>query len=47
LDACYNNGNGKAAFGETLSVIAMATDGTFRQTGKDAPYRVAAFALEP
>ncbi len=47
LDACYNNGAGKAAFAETLSVIAMATDGTFRQSGKDAPYRVAAFALEP
>jgi hypothetical protein len=47
LDTCYNNGEGKAAFAETLSVIAMATDGTYRQTGKDAPYRVAAFALEP
>jgi len=47
LDTCYNNGAGKAAFAETLSVIAMATDGTYRQTGKDAPYRVAAFALEP
>jgi len=47
LEACYNNGNGKAAFAETLSVIAMATDGTYRQTSKDAPFRVAAFALEP
>lgn len=47
LDSCYAGGNGKAAFAETLSVIAMATDGTYRQSGKDAPYRVAAFALEP
>ncbi|MCD2423794.1 hypothetical protein LQ567_13545 [Niabella pedocola] len=47
LDTCYAGGSGKAAFAETLSVIAMATDGTYRQSGKDAPYRVAAFALEP
>ncbi|MGJ7032028.1 hypothetical protein [Niabella hirudinis] len=47
LDSCYAGGNGKAAFAETLSVIAMATDGTYRQSGRDAPYRVAAFALEP
>ncbi|MBO9617779.1 MAG: hypothetical protein J7539_01980 [Niabella sp.] len=47
LGSCYGNGEGKAAFAETLSVIAMATDGTYRQTSKDAPYRVAAFALEP
>ncbi|MFT3935336.1 MAG: hypothetical protein QM726_17050 [Chitinophagaceae bacterium] len=47
LGSCYLDGTGKGAFAETLSVIAMATDGTFRQTGKDAPYRVAAFALEP
>ncbi len=46
LGTCYNNGNGKAAFAETLSVAAMATDGTYRQTGKDAG-DVAAFALEP
>ena len=44
---CYLDGTGKGAFAETLSVIAMATDGTSRQSGKDAPYRVAAFALEP
>ncbi|MBZ4188695.1 hypothetical protein [Niabella beijingensis] len=47
LDTCYDSGNGKAAFAETLSVIATATDGTYRQSSKDAPYRVAAFALEP
>ena len=47
LDTCYLNGTGKGAFAETLSVIAMATDGTYRQSSKDAPYRVAAFALEP
>lgn len=47
LDNCYNNGTGKAAFAETLSVIAIATNGTSRQSGKDAPYRVAAFAMEP
>lgn len=47
LGACYNEGTGKAAFAETLSVIAMATDGTFRVTANDAPYQVAAFALEP
>ncbi|MDE3248918.1 MAG: hypothetical protein KGO82_09685 [Bacteroidota bacterium] len=47
LETCYAGGTGKAAFAETLSVIAMATDGTFRQSSKDAPYRVAAFALEP
>lgn len=47
LGSCYNAGTGKAAFAETLSVIAMATDGTFRVTAYDAPYRVAAFALEP
>lgn len=47
LDNCYHSGNGKAAFAETLSVIAMATDGTHRLSTKDAPYQVAAFALEP
>lgn len=47
LDNCYNGGTGKAAFAETLSVIAMATDGTYRVTALDAPYQVAAFALEP
>ena len=47
LDSCYAGGNSKAAFAETLSVIAMATDGTYRQSGRDAPYQVAAFALEP
>lgn len=47
LDNCYHSGTGKAAFAETLSVIAIATDGYNRQSGKDAPYRVAAFALEP
>jgi hypothetical protein len=47
LDTCYHGGTGKAAFAETLSVIAMATDGTSRVNGNDAPYRVAAFALEP
>ncbi len=46
LGTCYNSGSGKAAFAETLSVAAMATDGTYRQTGKDAG-DVAAFALEP
>jgi hypothetical protein len=53
LGSCYDNGNGKAAFAETLYVIAMATDGTFRVTANDATYvaplayPVAAFALEP
>lgn len=46
LDNCYNAGTGKAAFAETLSVIAMATDGTSRISGKDSGM-VAAFALEP
>ena len=45
LGSCYAAGTGKAAFAETLSVIAMATDGTFRVTN-DAGM-VAAFALEP
>ena len=49
LGSCYNNGTGKAAFAESLYVAAMATDGVFRLTSKDAqPYpNVAAFALEP
>lgn len=47
LGSCYHDGTGKAAFAETLSVIAMATDGTYRVTANDAPYQVAAFALEP
>jgi len=47
LGSCYDSGTGKAAFAETLSVIAMATDGTSRVSASDAPYRVAAFALEP
>jgi len=46
LESCYQNGTGKAAFAETLAVIAIATDGTSRLGGKDA-YEVAAFALEP
>jgi hypothetical protein len=46
LGTCYDNGTGKAAFAETLSVAAMATDGTSRQTGKDSGW-IAAFALEP
>ncbi|MEP7110102.1 MAG: hypothetical protein ABI760_19055 [Ferruginibacter sp.] len=46
LGECYNNGNGKAAFAETLSVAAMATDGSYRLYSKDDG-RVAAFALEP
>jgi len=45
LGACYDDGNGKAAFAETLSVIAMATNGTFRV--KNDAGKVAAFALEP
>jgi hypothetical protein len=45
LDTCYIDG--KAAFAETLSVIAMATDGNSRVSANDAPYRIAAFALEP
>jgi len=47
LGTCFNDDKGKAAFAETLSVIAMATDGTYRVTANDAPYQVAAFALEP
>ncbi|MEO6734588.1 MAG: hypothetical protein ABIN01_25430 [Ferruginibacter sp.] len=52
LDNCYSGGTGKAAFAETLHVIAMATDGTFRVSSNDAPCGgpadcVAAFALEP
>ncbi len=52
LDNCYINGTGKAAFAETLSVIAMATDGTYRVSSNDAScvlptVCVAAFALEP
>ncbi len=49
LGTCYNDGTGKAAFAETLYVAAMATDGTYRLAGKDAPPypKVAAFALEP
>ena len=46
LESCYGGGTGKAAFAETLSVYATATDGTYRQTSKDAG-KVAAFALEP
>ena len=46
LEGCYSMGTGKAAFAETLSVAAMATDGTTRQYPKDDS-RVAAFALEP
>lgn len=46
LESCYNGGTGKAAFAETLSVAAMATDGTYRLQSKDDG-RVAAFALEP
>lgn len=46
LGSCYNNGTGKAAFAETLSVAAMATDGTFRLSGNDKG-DIAAFALEP
>jgi hypothetical protein len=46
LESCYNNGTGKGAFAETLSVAAMATDGTYRLIGKDDS-DVAAFALEP
>ncbi|HEY6081940.1 MAG TPA: hypothetical protein VIU45_00700, partial [Chitinophagaceae bacterium] len=46
LGTCYNGGTGKAAFAENLSVAAMATDGTYRQTGNDAG-DIAAFALEP
>jgi hypothetical protein len=46
LGSCYDGGVGKAAFAETLSVAAMATDGTYRLTSKDDG-RVAAFALEP
>ncbi|MEO6233501.1 MAG: hypothetical protein ABJB11_06040 [Ferruginibacter sp.] len=46
LGACYLEGTGKAAFAETLNVAAMATDGVFRQSGKDAG-TVAAFGLEP
>ncbi len=52
LEGCYDNGNGKAAFAETLYVTAMATDGVFRVSANDAvhellAYPVAAFALEP
>lgn len=46
LGSCYNNGEGKAAFAETLAVLAMATDGTYRLIANDAG-DVAAFALEP
>ncbi|MBN9383433.1 MAG: hypothetical protein J0H74_21935 [Chitinophagaceae bacterium] len=46
LGTCYNSGVGKGAFAETLSVAAMATDGTYRLTAKDNG-DVAAFALEP
>jgi hypothetical protein len=46
LGSCYGNGSGKGAFAETLSVAAMATDGTYRQTSKDYG-AIAAFALEP
>jgi len=46
LESCYNGGIGKAAFAETLSVAAMATDGTYRLIAKDNG-DVAAFALEP
>jgi hypothetical protein len=46
LGTCYQHGNGKAAFAETLYVEAMATDGTYRQKAKDKG-DVAAFALEP
>ena len=34
-----------AAFAETLSVVAMATDGSNRISGYDAPFRTAAFAI--
>jgi len=46
LESCYSGGIGKAAFAETLSVAAMATDGTYRLIAKDDG-DVAAFALEP
>lgn len=45
LGTCYGSGTGKAAFAETLSVISMATDGTYRVTNDATD--VAAFALEP
>jgi hypothetical protein len=34
-----------AAFAQSLSVLAMATDGTQRLQAYDAPYRMAAFAI--
>lgn len=45
LGTCYDGGTGKAAFAETLTVIAMATDGTYRVQNDAGD--VAAFALEP
>ncbi|MFD1613869.1 hypothetical protein [Gelatiniphilus marinus] len=45
LGECYDNGEGKAAFGQNLRVLTMATDGHSR-VKRDAG-KSAAFALEP
>ena len=47
LGSCYDEGTGKAAFAEALSVCALSTDGTYRLSGYDGPFRLAGFALEP
>ncbi|MFD2289694.1 hypothetical protein ACFSKN_02200 [Mariniflexile gromovii] len=45
LGECYNNGEGKAAFGQSLRIYTMATDG-YSRVNRDAG-KNAAFALEP
>ncbi|WP_419179939.1 hypothetical protein [Aureisphaera galaxeae] len=45
LGECYDDGEGKAAFGQNLNVYTMATNGWSR-VKRDA-HRSAAFALEP
>ncbi|MFD1162178.1 hypothetical protein [Hwangdonia seohaensis] len=45
LGECYDNGEGKAAFGQNLRVLTMATDG-YSRVKRDAG-KSAAFALEP
>ena len=45
LGECYDNGVGKAAFGQNLHVYSMATDG-YSRVNRDM-HKNAAFALEP
>ena len=45
LGECYDNGQGKAAFGQNLHVYTMATNG-WKRVARDA-HKSAAFALEP